>query len=285
MLRITLREIEVFTAIALHGSVTQAADVVGLTQSAASQALGRLEESLGLQLFDRIGKRLTLNEHGRSLYSRASILLDSARNIEDSFVGGSYNLKLGASMTISNYILPERLAAFRLAQPTSQIEMVVGNTQEIIRAVANLTVDFALIEGPCHHPELLAEPWATDELIVFAAANHPMTQRTVSLDKLAAADWLLRETGSATRDEVERLLLPHLPKLSAVLEFGHPEAIKNAVASGLGVSCLSKHVIARELESKVLKPVKAKLPKLERMLYSIRHRDKMITPTMQAFLQ
>lgn len=99
-----------------------------------------------------------------------------------------------------------------------------------------------------------------------------------------AADWLLREPGSGTREEVDRLLLQYVPSLKVVMELGHPEVIKNVVAAGLGVSCLSRRVLARELERGEVVPVQVKLPPLRRRLSCIRHRDKAPTRGMQAFL-
>ncbi|HYR25711.1 MAG TPA: LysR family transcriptional regulator, partial [Aquabacterium sp.] len=229
MLRFTLRELEVFAAVATAGSVTRAAEVVALTQSAASQALDKLEIGLGAPLFDRVGRRLVLNEHGRQLLPRARALLDAAGDMQDGFADGRYRLRMGASTTIANYLLPELLAAFRARWPQAHLEMEVGNTRDIVAAVARLEVDFGFIEGSCHHPDLRVEPWREDELVVFVAPHHPLAGRAVSFDELCAADWLLREPGSGTREEVERLLQPHLPDLKVCMELGHPEAIKNAV--------------------------------------------------------
>lgn len=285
MLRLTLREVEVFAAIAAHGTVTRAADAVGLTQSAASQALDKLENGLGVALFDRIGRRLAINEHGRALLPRARVLLDSAHGIQGLFTAGEYRLRLGASTTIANYVLPPLLAAFRAAWPQAQVEMEVGNTQDIAAAVAHLAVDFGLIEGPCPHPDLQVEPWCEDELVVFAAATHPLAGRPVSRKELAAADWVLREPGSGTREEMERLLRPLLPRFGVSMELGHPEAIKNAVIAGLGVSCLSRQAIGRELAQRLVVPLQAKLPPLPRMLYRIRHPQKAVTAGMAAFFR
>lgn len=285
MLTITLREIEVFASIADLGNVTRAAAGIGLTQSAASQALDKLETSLGVHLFDRIGRRLVMNEHGRRLLPEVRVLLNCATDIEQMFSTGGHRLRLGASMTIANYLLPQQLAVFRTTWPEVQIEMQVGNTQEIAAAVARLEVDFGLIEGPCHLPELRIEPWCDDELVVFVAAGHPLGTGTVSREDLAVADWVLRERGSGTREEAEKLLLPLIPGLKVVMELGHSEAIKNTVAAGLGVSCLSRHVIGREIESGILVPVQADLPRLSRVLNLVRHREKSITQGMEAFLQ
>ena len=171
-LKLTLRELEVFVAVAEYGTVTQAAQQVALTQSAASQALDKLETGLDVRLFDRIGKRLSLNEHGRLLWPKARAMLDAAQDMQSLFNAGAMSLKIGASSTVANYLLPQQLAAFRAAWPLARLELDVANTRDIVDAVAALRVDFGFIEGPCHHPELIAQPWRQDELVVFAAADH-----------------------------------------------------------------------------------------------------------------
>ncbi|MBW7567623.1 LysR family transcriptional regulator [Chromobacterium subtsugae] len=282
-LHISLRELEVFVAVAELDTVTRAADRVALTQSAASQALCKLEQGLGAQLFDRVGRRLLLNEHGRLLLPRARALLDAAADVQGLFDGDALALRIGASTTIANYLLPPLLAAFRRDWPRARLELEVANTRDIVEAVAAFRVDFGLIEGPCHHPELLASPWRQDELIVFAAAGHPLAGRKVAAAELAQAEWILREAGSGTREEVERVLLPHLSRLAISMELGHSEAIKHAVAAGLGVSCLSRHVIADLLAAGAVVAVDADLPPLTRTLYRVQHRDKSASRGMAAF--
>ncbi|AOZ52857.1 LysR family transcriptional regulator [Chromobacterium vaccinii] len=282
-MRISLRELEVFVAVAELDTVTRAAERVALTQSAASQALDKLEQGLGAKLFDRVGRRLLINEHGRLLLPRARALLDAAGDVQGLFDGGGLALRIGASTTIANYLLPPLLAAFRRDWPQARLELEVANTRDIVEAVAAFRVDFGLIEGPCHHPELLASPWRQDELLVFAAVSHPLAGRKVAAAELAEAEWILREAGSGTREEVERVLLPHLMRLSISMELGHSEAIKHAVAAGLGVSCLSRHVVADLLAAGSVVEVDADLPRLTRTLYRVQHRDKAIGRGMAAF--
>ncbi|OHX12626.1 LysR family transcriptional regulator [Chromobacterium sphagni] len=282
-LHISLRELEVFVAVAELDTVTRAANRLALTQSAASQALDKLEQGLGAKLFDRVGRRLLINEHGRLLLPRARALLDAAADVQGLFAGDALALRIGASTTIANYLLPPLLAAFRKDWPRARLELEVANTRDIVEAVAAFRVDFGLIEGPCHHPELLASAWRQDELLVFVGAGHPLAGRKVAAAELAEAEWILREAGSGTREEVERVLLPHLMRLAISMELGHSEAIKHAVAAGLGVSCLSRHVVADLLAAGVVVEVDADLPALTRILYRIQHRDKAVSRGMAAF--
>lgn len=283
-LKLTLRELSVFLAVAESGGVTRAAEVLAMTQSAASQALASLEAGLGAALFDRVGRRLLLNEHGRLLLPRARAVLDQAHGLQGLFGGSAIDLRLGASTTVANYLLPERIAAFRLAHPQARVELEVANTRDIVEEVAAFRVDAGFIEGPCHHPELVVTPWLEDELVLFCASGHDLAGRPLTTDELAAAPWLLREPGSGTREEVERLLLPHLGRFNLVMELGNSEALKRTVAAGLGVSCLARRVVADLLQAGSLVEIRAPLPPLMRRFHRIVHRDKTLTQGLCQFL-
>ncbi|MNC23718.1 HTH-type transcriptional regulator CysL [compost metagenome] len=247
--------------------------MLALSQSAVSAALSDLEGQLGVQLFDRVGKRLVVNEHGRLLYPRVVGLLEQAIEVEQLF------------STIGNYILPEMIAHYRRDFPSLPLEMSVGNSQDVINAVADFRVDIGLIEGPSHMTELVTEPWLEDELVVFAPPGAPLLQQPVTLDTLAKQPWILREKGSGTREIVDYLLLSHLPQFHLGMELGNSEAIKHAVRHGLGISCLSRRVIAEQLESGSLVEVPVPLPRLVRTLYRIHHRQKHISNALLRFLK
>lgn len=286
-MHITLRQLEVFAEVLKSGSTTQASQMLALSQSAVSAALSDLEGQLGVQLFDRVGKRLVVNEHGRLLYPRVVGLLEQAVEVEQLFKEDNGAIRVFASSTIGNYILPEMIAHYRRDFPTLPLEMSVGNSQDVINAVADFRVDIGLIEGPSHMTELVTEPWLEDELVVFAPPDAPLLQQPVTLETLAEQSWILREKGSGTREIVDYLLLSHLPQFHLGMELGNSEAIKHAVRHGLGISCLSRRVIAEQLEtgSLVEVPVPVPLPRLVRTLYRIHHRQKHISNALLRFLK
>jgi DNA-binding transcriptional LysR family regulator len=284
VMHITLRQLEVFTEVLKSGSTTQASVVLALSQSAVSAALADLEGQLKVLLFDRVGKRLVINEHGRLLYPKALALLEQAGEIEQLFLHDSGALRIAASSTIGNYMLPEMIAHYRKDFPATPLELNVGNSQEVIVAVADFRVDLGLIEGPCHMPELVTQPWLEDELVVFAAPDNPLLQQPVTLATLASAPWILRERGSGTREVLDHLLLAHLPNFQLVMELGNSEAIKHAVRHGIGISCLSRRVVEEQLASGVLVELSIPLPPLMRTLYLIHHRQKHISNALQRFL-
>ncbi|ADO47805.1 DNA-binding transcriptional regulator YeiE [[Enterobacter] lignolyticus] len=284
-MHITLRQLEVFAEVLKSGSTTQASQMLALSQSAVSAALTDLEGQLGVQLFDRVGKRLVVNEHGRLLYPRALAMLEQGNEIEQLFREDNGALRVYASSTIGNYILPEVIARYRRDFPALPLELSVGNSQDVINAVADFRVDIGLIEGPCHAAEIVTEPWLEDELVVFAAPGSPLLEGEVTLARLAAAPWILRERGSGTREIVDYLLLSHLPEFHLGMELGNSEAIKHAVRHGLGISCLSRRVIAEQLDSGALAEIQVPLPGLKRMLWCIHHRQKHVSNAMQRFLR
>lgn len=283
-MHITLRQLEVFAEVLKSGSTTQASQMLALSQSAVSAALTDLEGQLGVQLFDRVGKRLVVNEHGRLLYPRALALLEQATEIEQLFREDNGAIRVYASSTIGNYLLPEMIGRYRRDFPDLPIELSVGNSQDAINAVADFRVDIGFIEGPCHSADIVAEPWLEDELVVFAAPDSPLLEGEVTLARLSAQPWILREKGSGTREIVDYLLLSHLPQFRLGMELGNSEAIKHAVRHGLGISCLSRRVIAEQLESEKLVEVTVPLPGLNRTLWRIHHRQKHLSNALQRFL-
>jgi len=180
VLRLTLRQLQIFAAVAGCGSTTAASGQLALSQSATSSAINELERLLSLSLFDRTGKRLLLNDNGRALLPRAQALLDGAIAIEQSANGGvAQTLRIGASTTIGNNVLPPLLRQFLQQQQMQnsawQSHVVIGNTEAICDAVATFDLDMGLIEGPSHQPALTMTPWLQDELLLVCAPDYPGT--------------------------------------------------------------------------------------------------------------
>jgi DNA-binding transcriptional LysR family regulator len=292
-MHISLRQLHIFLAVAETGSTTAAADRVALSQSAASAGLNELESSLRTKLFDRVGKRLMLNDNGRLLLPQARQMLDSATTIERQFADlqdfSGAGLHIGASTTIGIYLLPAILAAVSTADTLMHPRVTIANTADIATMVENFDLDAGLVEGPCHQPGLQVEPWIADELVIVCAPTHPILagqqNSRVGIKALRSAGWLLREPGSGTRAAVEHALVPHLHTLRAVGEFSNAEAIKHAAAAGLGLACLPRLVVRDFFDSGRLVQVRSSLPPLGRHFYLIHHRDKILSARLTHFLQ
>jgi DNA-binding transcriptional LysR family regulator len=233
-----------------------------------------------------------LNDSGRTLLPLAMGVLDGAHSIESAFSSDTgplrTNLLLFASTTIGNHVLPGLLSKFCAAEPAARLEVRIGNTSDVINAVNHFSTDLGLIEGPCHAPDVIVKPWLEDELVIVAAPDHPLTKaakgRRISLAQLKQAPWLLREPGSGTREAVELALLPHELYLQPTMILGSSESIKNAVAAGLGVSCLSRAVVQDLVSGNALTVLATRLPRLTRRFALIHHRNKSLSAGLQSFL-
>jgi DNA-binding transcriptional LysR family regulator len=183
-MRYSLRQLEVFLAVARSESVSRAAQALAMSQSAASGSLADLERQFEVRLFDRVGKRLQLSELGRSVRARAEAALDQAQAFERALQSGEVvgRLRVGATLTIGNHLAVPLLARFMRDNPGAQATLAVANTEEIARQVANFEIDVGLIEGEIEHPDLEVTVWRDDELVVFCAPAHPLARKPVLRD-------------------------------------------------------------------------------------------------------
>ena len=286
---LSLRQLEIFEKIASTGSVTRAGEELLLTQSAVSMALSQLEQLSSVPLFERSGRRLVLNDAGRLLLKDARDILLAVKRVEQQLQGETGQLAgellVGGSTTIANYLLPSLLGDFARSYPHTRVQLTVGNTQQVADLLAAGQLDIAFVEGPCHNRELVAVHWRDDELVVVAGAEHPWGRdKRVTPEQLAAAPWIMREKGSGTREIFEDAMDRAGIRYAIALEFGHTEAIKNGVAAGLGVSCLSRIAVDRELEYGRLVEVASPLL-LDRSLTLLKRRNSHCSALLNAFLK
>ncbi|MEY2633349.1 MAG: hypothetical protein RIR00_2003, partial [Pseudomonadota bacterium] len=285
-MKLSLRQLEIFAAIARTENVSRAAARLSLSQSAASSALVELERQFDCPLFDRIGKSLRLNGVGRTLLPKADALLAQAGAIENLLAGGSLPpLALGATLTIGNYLAPALLAAYTRQHPGAGITLQVANTAAIVARLLRFDCDLALIEGETQHPDLLVSPWQQDELVIFSAPDHPLAQLVAAGPaELAGQDWILREPGSGTRAGFDRQVARHLSEVRVRLELEHTEAIKQAVAAGMGLGCLSRHALSDALTAGRLRAIPTPALSLTRPFYLVRHRQRPDNAAIRHFL-
>lgn len=285
-MRYTLRQLEVFLAIAREGNVSRAAESLTMSQSAASGSLADLERQFDVRLFDRVGKRLQLSELGRSIRAQAEALQAQARDLEQALQGraGIGPLRIGATLTIGNTLAVPLMARFLRAHPGAQPTLAVANTEEIARQVANFEIDVGLIEGEIEHPDLELTPWRGDRLVVFCSPDDPLARkRNLSDTDLLAAGWIVRERGSGTRQAFERAMRGLHP-LRIVLELQHAEAIKGAVEAGLGIGCLSHLTLADAFARKTLVPCQVPGRDFERQFFFLLHKQKHRSAGITAWL-
>lgn len=287
MLRLTLRQLQIFEAVARTGSTTAASADIALSQSATSAAVNELERLLSLRLFERVGRRLLLNDNGRALLPRAQALLDAAHGLERLAADPAAQLqalRIGASTTIAAHVVPGLLAKAFGDAPRSadawRSAVAIANTAEICGRVAAFDLDIGLIEGPCHEPSLQVHGWLRDELVIVGGRRGRAPGR-LGVKELREAVWLLREPGSGTREAADQGLLPHLRAYRRSIELGSSEAICHAAAAGLGLACVSRWVAGDMLRSGRLRELATSLPAMHRQCYWVIPRAKQLTPALR----
>lgn len=285
-MKITLRQLEVFAAVASYGNVTRAADAISLTQAAASMAVADLESQLGVKLFDRTGRHLYLNEQGQRILPRALEVLDRVQAIEAGVTGlePPINLRLGTSLTIGNHLLPPLLAELKRGNPASIIRLSLRNTEQVQEDLLAFRIDLGFIEGFTPNDRLRHFDWHQDRLRIFAPANHPLAKRPATLNDLAEAQWVVRERGSGTREVFDRAMgaiqtAPHL-----CLELEHPETLRQAVRAGLGLGCLSELELQDAFEAGWLAPVETPFLDMKRTFHVVVHPEKHVSRGMAQVL-
>lgn len=286
-MQFTLRHLEVFVAIGTLENVSAGAEKIGMSQSAASTALTELERRTARPLFDRVGKRLRLNETGRMLLPRAIDMLDRARELDALLAGrgGPGPLRLGATVTIGNYLAPALIERFRQDHRDARIDLAIDNTQAIAARVLKFELDVALIEGDYSDPDLLVADWRDDELAIFCGADHPLAaEPNCRLDRLLDEEWAVREQGSGTRQALDRVMSGYWSRWRIGTELHQIEAIKSAVEAGRMIGCVSRLALRDAFASGRLVEIKVAGLDLRRRLYIITPRQKYQTAGLKLFL-
>lgn len=258
-----------------------------MSQSAASSALSDLERQFDVLLFDRIGKRLQLSTLGHALRPQAQALYEQAAALERALAhdGAAGLLRVGATLTIGNYVAVPVMARFMQKQAGTQVTLEVANTETIVRKVLNFEIDVGLIEGEIHEADLEVVPWREDELAVFCAPGHWFAALPALTDRdLRAAVWIARERGSGTRQAFEHAMYGLLPDLHIGLELQHTEAIRSAVEAGLGVGCVSRIALEAGLQDGRLVACPVPHRDFRRRFYFVLHKHKFRAGYMQAWL-
>ena len=282
----TLRQLELFLALVKTPHLSQVAKDFGLTQSAVSMAIKSLEEGLGKQMFDRIHKRLVVNENGRYFYRMVEPLVFGLRESETMFrdqdlVG---DIKIGASSSIANYILPQIIYEFAELYEGVKVEKITGNTIEIGRLIEDGDVDIGFVEADYNSSEIEREVLGLDELYVVTGDPELVREEEYRMDELLSKRWIFREEGSGTREVFLYYMEKYKKRFKPFLEVGHTEAVKSVLANKGAVSCLSRISVMNELLAGQLFRLKIKDFKFSRSFYTIWHKNKYFSAVLQEFL-
>ena len=286
-MRYSLKQVRVFLKVAHYENISKAALDLSMSQSAVSSALSDFEKHYGIQLFDRKGKKLQLNELGRALRPQAQALFEQAEAFEQHLQQENTVpvLRVGATLTIGNYLAVGIMAQYMKQHAGAQVQLHVANTASISEQVCNFELDIGLIEGELQSPELDVIPWLEDELVVFCSPTHPLARRKKLSDKdLLGATWILRESGSGTRQTFDRAMAGLLSQINVSLELEHTEAIKGAVEADLGISCLSSVTLGEAFKRGSLIPLKVPQRDFRRYFYFILQRQKYISRAIENWM-
>jgi len=275
------RRLQVFHTVARLLSFTKAAEALHMTQPAVTFQIRQLEEYFNTRLFDRTHNRITLTNVGEFVYESAEKIFEEYAELENAVKGMTGDMSgllvIGASTMIAEYLLPILLGDFKTKYPDARIRLKVSNSDEIVSMVENNIIDLGVVEAPVNNKNLSVTLCRMDQLVAIVPPGHPLAEyHEVTVQKLVAFPYISREEGSGTREVINEYFNRagvSVDELNIVMELGSPEAIKGAVAAGLGVSILSRVAIQKDLDLKLLKGINLN-PLLERPLSFVHKKQK-----------
>ncbi len=275
---ITLKQLRLFTAVVQHGNLGEAASVLCITRAAVSQGLQELELRMARPLFDRIKKRMVINENGQRLLPVALEMLERLESVQNLFSENTVDyghLSIGASNTIGNYLLPGMLASWLDQGQVTLPSVVIENTTQLADLLENHALDIALVEGDLERESLARVKWRCDQMCVVAASdfNVPVKASTFSLKRLSQYPWIVREQGSGSRRYFDAKVAPLLNQPRVRLAMNANEAVLNAIAAGIGIGLLSRFSIQDSLAAGRVKILNT-LETFERDYYVMWHKKR-----------
>lgn len=268
--------LKVFQSVARNLSFTKAASELFITQPAITRHIKELESEFDVKLFDRIGNKIALTQAGTILLSYVNHILTLHNEVkfEISQLSGNLegNLRIGASTTIAQYVIPLILAKFHERYPEVKLSLVNGNTENIEQHLIKNAIDIGIVEGKPTNQDIRYSPFLNDELLVFTAAQNAIIPEKVSNEEFLKLPLVLRERGSGTLEIIEKNL--HLQKISPkqlnVLMFlGSTEAIKSFIKTGNGVGIVSKFAIEQDLANNIFRRIDTPSLNFHRQFYFI----------------
>lgn len=285
----TLRQLEVFEAIARLGSFTRAAEELFLTQPTVSMQIKKLTDAVGLPLFEQIGKKIYLTDAGRELQQTCGGIFEHFSRFEMA-IADMKGLKKGtiriAVVTTAKYFAPRLLGPFCQMYSGVDVALKVSNRERMLERLANNQDDLYILGQPPSDADVVSEPFLENLLVVLAPVNHPLAgKKKISMGRLAEEPFLVREPGSGTRAAVEKLFASKGVSPNVRMELGSNEAIKQAIVGGLGVSVLSRHTLSLDAPMKHIAILNVEGFPIRRHWYVAYPRGKKLSVIAQAFLE
>lgn len=283
----TTRQLQIFTSAARTLSFSRTSEELHLTQPAVSMQVKQLEESAGLPLFERVGKRLQLTQAGEELSRHALRALEALIDAEDALAaikglkGGRVTI---AVVSTAKYFAPKLLASFAQQHPEVKLKLVVSNREAVVQRLVDNQVDLAIMGVPSPRVETTTVPFASHPLVIIAAPDHPLAKRRkIPLSALQGETFLVRERGSGTRSAMERFFGERRLQVQAGMEMESNETIKQAVMAGMGISFLSMHTIGLEVATGSLAVLRVEGLPVMRRWHVVHRKEKRLSPAADAF--
>jgi len=285
-----IHQVHIFNIAAKTLSITQTAKKMHLSQPSVSIQIKDLEDALHVRLFERINRKITLTDAGKVFFEYSEKLLNLIEEVNavmnEFSTGDVGKLVLGASSTVGIYVLPRHLGEFKDLYPKAEIALMVQNRQEALEHCIAGEMDFAFIQDPPKHPDLVSEFFMKDELVVVCSPKHHWANREHLTMKMLTSEpvpIILREKGSGTRDLIEYVLKRYGIERKVTMELSSSEGIKRAVEANLGVAVLSRNVIGEEIKSRRLVSLPIRELNTKRDFYLVRNKKRRFLPLMIKF--
>lgn len=287
-MNITIRQMKVFREVARQQSFTRASKILFLTQPAVSMQVKQLEEVVGMPLFEKQGKQISLTDAGEEIRLLSDTILqqieETQQNLEQIGSGNQGKLRLAVATTVAS-VATRLMARFNSLYPALSLHFTVTNREGLIDLLENNETDIVIMGKPPEDLQLETQEFMANPLVVIAPPDHPLDnrQKSVSLNELFQYDFILREPSSGTRRAIERFLAAEGRDLKSSMEMNSNDAIKQSVAEGLGLGIVSIHTVTTELEQGSLKIIDATGFPLRRSWYLVQRKGRRLSPLSERF--
>jgi DNA-binding transcriptional LysR family regulator len=289
LIQATLHQLKVFEATARHGSFTRAAEELFITQPTVSSQIKQLSKTVGLPLFEQIGKRLFLTDAGEELLATCQDIFSRLDHFEmkvADFKGTKQGCLKLAVITTAKYFIPRILGSFCQQYQGIDVSLKVTNHEQIQGRMQENKDDLYIVSNPPEGLDLLSQPFLDNPLVVIARRNHPLVGlKNIPIERLNNEAFIMREKGSGTRQAVQTLFNEYDVKVHVRLELGSNEAIKQAIAGGMGLSVLSEHTLISEGKESELSILDVENFPIKRRWYVAHLGGKQLSVIAQTFLE
>ena len=287
-MNITIRQLKVFREVARLQSFTRASKVLHLTQPAVSMQIKQLEEAVGLKLFEKQGRQISLTDAGDEIRLLSDSVLQQIDETQDHLQqiasGDQGKLRLAVATTVAS-VATRLMARFNEQHPAMSLHFTVTNREGLIQLLQNNETDIVIMGKPPEDLQLDTQELMANPLVIIAPPSHPLCEsdKPVSLNTLFQQDFILREPSSGTRQAIERFMNTRGRTLHSSIEMNSNDAITQSVAEGLGLGIVSVHTVTNELKQGRLKLIDATGFPLHRSWYMVQRKGKRLSPLSERF--